>query len=141
MPVPAELDSHRKVLIVDDDPEVRFCLEKAFRRRYPQWQVQSSATGTEALISIGTSAPHLIVLDMVLPGMDGVEVCRILKAKPETRAIRIIGISGKRELSPRQLKEYAVDAFLLKPLDLVALLDLASELMGAARPGAVALGD
>lgn len=138
MPIPTELATRKKVLLVDDDPEVLSCLEKAFRRHSSLFQVQSSRTGTEALIAIGRETPDLVVLDIVLPGMDGIEVCRILKAAPKTREIRIIGISGQRELGPRKQKEYEVDAFFQKPLDLVELLGKSAELLGVALPGAVA---
>ncbi len=140
MPIPPELATRKQILLVDDDKEVLSCLEKTFRRHSSAFQVRSCATGTEALIAIGTAVPDLVVLDIVLPGMDGIEVCRILKAKPETRDIRIIGISGQRELSPRKQKEYAVDAFFQKPLDLVELLEKSAALLGVALSGAVARG-
>lgn len=140
MPIPPELSPLKKVLLVDDDPEVLSCLGKAFRRHSALFQVQSSRTGTEALITIGHEAPDLVVLDIVLPGMDGIEVTRILKAGEKTRELRIIGISGQRELSPRKQKEYAVDAFFQKPLDLAELLAKSAELLGVAFPGAVARG-
>lgn len=140
MPVPPELRAAKKVLIVDDDAELRRCLERAFQRRPDAFQPESCETGTEALIRIGRDLPDLVVLDIVLPGMDGIEVCRILKSKPDTRAIKIIGISGKKTMPVSQRKEYAVDAFFQKPLDLVELLAKAAELLGVELPAPAARG-
>jgi excisionase family DNA binding protein len=131
IPIPAELAGQEKrVLIVDDDSEIARLIEKAFRKRSKDFQTEVCHSGVDALIRIGQAVPDLVVLDIVLPKMDGCQVCRILKTRPETRGIKIIGISGKSTpLTEKNLAEYEVDAFYRKPLDLVALIAKSAELL------------
>jgi excisionase family DNA binding protein len=130
MPMPAGLDPRRRVLIVDDDADLARMLEKAFARRRG-WDVETCGDGLEALLRIGGEPPDLVVLDVVLPKMDGVRVCRVLKSSPRTRGIRIVAISGQRPpVSEKTLREVGVDAFFRKPLDLPALLTECGALLG-----------
>jgi CheY-like chemotaxis protein len=72
-----------------------------------------------------------VILDLVLPKMDGLQVCRVLKAKAETRDIRIIAISGKKPpFNEKKPSEAKIDAFYRKPLELAELLGKCSELLG-----------
>jgi excisionase family DNA binding protein len=119
------------VLIVDDDVELTRILTRAFTRRGEEFKVDVCHAGIEALIHIGQSRPDLIVLDMVLPKMDGLQVCRVLKSKAETQNIKIIAISGKKlPFNEKKLSEVNIDAFFRKPLDLIALIDKSCSLMG-----------
>lgn len=128
--LPPELSSRMRVLIVDDDPEISRIIEKTFGRHPRLFQTEVCDNGVEALIRIGQEPPDLVILDVVLPKMDGVQVCRVLKAKPETRGIKVIGISGKRlPFSEKRLSETKADAFFRKPLDLDVLLAKAVELL------------
>ena len=132
IPLPTGLagDARRKVLIVDDDEELARLLAKAFGRHPEAFRTEVLHSGVDALIRIGREVPDLVVLDIVLPKMDGCQVCRILKSRPETHAIKIIGISGKKYLlAEKKLAEYQVDAFYRKPLDLAVLVAKAAELL------------
>ena len=138
IPVPPELSARpRRVLIVDDDAEVARVIERVFSRRGAAFEAETCHTGIEALIRIGQAPPDLVILDIVLPKMDGMQVCRVLKSKPETRGIKILAISGKKppfnEKKPQTAK---IDFFLRKPLDLPELLAAAEELLGLAAPAA-----
>ncbi|MBI5208577.1 MAG: response regulator [Elusimicrobia bacterium] len=134
IPLPEELRSGpKRVLIVDDDAEVTRMIEKAFARQPERFQTEVCHNGVDALIRIGKSPPDLVVLDIVLPKMDGLEVCSIMRSKPETRGVKVIAITGKRlSLTEARLRERGIDAFFAKPLDLSALLAKASELAGVA---------
>lgn len=132
IPVPAELSSRpMRVLIVDDDVEVTRVIERAFAHRAGTFSTEVCHTGIEALISIGQAPPDLVILDIVLPKMDGMQVCRILKSKPETQGVKIIAISGgkKTPFNEKKPQEAKIDAFFRKPLDLVQLLDKTAELL------------
>lgn len=130
IPLPPELSSRNRVLIVDDDVELAAIIERAFRRRGDLFETEVCHSGVEALIRIGQQPPDLVILDIVLPKMDGAQVCRILKRKPETRGIKVIAVSGKRlPFSEKKLAATKVDAFFRKPLDLDVLLAKASELL------------
>ena len=130
IPLPPELVSRTRVLIVGDDVEITRILSRAFRRHPKIYETEVCHSGVEALIRIGQQPPDLVILDVVLPKMDGVQVCRLLKAKLETRAIKIIAVSGKKmPFSEKRLLEAKVDAFFRKPLDLDELLSKAAELL------------
>ena len=131
VPIPKELQpGPKRILIVDDDPEVRRVLEKAFARHQESFKVETCDNGVEALIQIGQAPPDLVLLDIVLPKMDGFQVCTILKAKPETRNIKIIAVSGKKAgWHEKSLAEHKIDAFFRKPLDLTQLVEKAAELL------------
>jgi excisionase family DNA binding protein len=131
IPIPAELEEREKrVLIVDDDAEMARLIEKAFRKHAKDLRPEVCHTGVDALLRIGQDVPDLVILDIVLPKMDGFLVCKMLKTRPETRSIKIIGISGKKvPITEKNLSEYSLDAFFSKPLDLVELLAKSSELL------------
>src|SRR5258706_52949 len=74
--IPAEFRHQKKILIVDDDKTNLKLLEKSFQRFLPSTSVQTTTSGFEALVSVGKDVPDLIVLDVVMPGLDGIEVCK-----------------------------------------------------------------
>ena len=80
------------ILLVDDDPSNRVLLRRILERR--QHQVLEAADGEQALVLAGSERPALILLDVQLPGLDGYEVCRRLKADPETARIPVIFLSA-----------------------------------------------
>jgi two-component system alkaline phosphatase synthesis response regulator PhoP len=85
------------VLVVDDDPTVREVVATYLRR--DGLDVLEAADGPTALAADADAAPDLVVLDLMLPGMDGVEVCRRVKGDPVTRGIPIIMVTAKGEES------------------------------------------
>jgi excisionase family DNA binding protein len=128
IPIPAVLTERIRVLVVDDDEETAKLFVRAFSR-HKEYEAESCGDGIEALIRIGRRPPDLVILDIALPKMDGVQVCRVLKSKPETRGIKVIAVSGKR-LPEKKLHEVGVDAIFRKPVDLVELLAMSAEVLG-----------
>ena len=132
-PIPKELAAHpRRVLIVDDDVEVALMIQRAFARGGGTFETEVCHNGMEALIRIGQAPPDLIVLDIILPKMDGIQVCRVLKSKASTREIKIVAITGKKisAADKKRLEEVNVDALFRKPLDVAPLLMKSAELLG-----------
>ena len=130
IPIPPEVAGRARVLIVDDDEEFARVVERMFSRHPEHYETETCADGVDALIRIGQAPPLLVILDMVMPKMDGMQVCKVLKAKPETRKIKIIAVSGKKlAVSEKRLLEIGVDAFYRKPLDIAELLAKAAELL------------
>lgn len=84
---------HQHVLVVDDEPDilelVRYNLEKE------GFAVTGVATGEDALAAARTKLPDLVVLDLMLPGVDGLEVCRRLKSEPATQQVPIVMLTAK----------------------------------------------
>ena len=81
-----------KILVVEDDRELLKLLEKKLLE--VGYSVVAVASGQEALDKTQSSMPHLILMDIMLPGMDGSEVVKKLKANPATQNIPIVFLSG-----------------------------------------------
>lgn len=127
--LPAELVSRRRVLVVDDEEETAKLIARAFAR-LPEFEVETCGDGINALIRIGRRPPDLVILDIVIPKMDGIQVCRVLKEKPETSGIKIIAVSGQKlPFSEKKLVDLDIDGFFRKPLDLKELTGRAVELL------------
>lgn len=92
MPIPRSLAgaSKRRLLIVDDDVAHLKALERTFKPFAHRLQVTLTSNGIDALVLVGSFKPHLIVLDVFMPEIDGLEVCRRLKANPDTRNIGVL---------------------------------------------------
>jgi len=105
------------VLVVDDDPVGRQAF--AFLLRDAGFEVQEASTGEEALRMAGDWKPHLVVLDVVLPDVDGYVVCRRLKADPATASMMVLLVSGLgSHVEDRVVGlEGGADGYLAKPVD------------------------
>ena len=104
------------ILIVDDEP--RNCKLLAILLQPEGYRTSSASNGEEALNAIIDSAPDLILLDIMMPGMDGYQVARILKANPLTSNIPIIMVTARMERSARLAGlEAGAEEFLTKPVD------------------------
>lgn len=113
--------SRKKIMIVDDEPHiielVKVCLEDT------EYDVIEAVDGEEALQKIKESQPDLILLDIMLPKMDGYEVCRILKEDPETKSIPVVMLTAKGQEEDRNRGlECGVDAYMTKPFSPLKLL-------------------
>lgn len=130
IPIPPEVAGRARILVVDDDEEFAGMVKRAFSRHPEHYEADVCGDGVEALLRIGQAPPVLVVLDMVMPKMDGLQVCKVLKSKAETRKVKIIAVTGKKlAFSERKLEEIGVDALFRKPLDINELLLKAAELL------------
>ena len=120
-----------KILVVDDEPDLLRMLEVAFEQR--GHSVLTAATGTEALVTAEGERPDLIVLDIIMEGMDGWEVLKLLKLDPDTHDIPVVMLSARVEARDkiRGLQEGAVD-YVTKPFSVRALVDTVESVL--ARP-------
>ena len=107
------------VLIVEDDPDVSKILQTLLESQ-GGYSVTTAADGINALMVVGRERPDLMILDIKIPGVDGIEVCRQIKADPKGKTA-IIAISGQPDSSAKALAAGA-DAFVSKPLDPEGLL-------------------
>jgi excisionase family DNA binding protein len=125
MPVPRTLApaSRTRVLVVDDDPKQLASMERLLKPYANRLDAVFVDNGIEALVKVGSFRPHVVVLDVFMPHVDGIEVCRRLHTNPETRSIDIIIASG--QLTP-EIERKALDAgarrCLHKPVRIDALL-------------------
>lgn len=86
-----------KVLVIEDEPDILEVIQYNLERE--GHKVLACRNGEQGLSRIRTDNPDLVILDLMLPGMDGVEVCRQVKSDPVTRAIPIIMVTAKSEES------------------------------------------
>lgn len=85
------------ITFIEDEPDIQDIV--AYNLRREGYQVSSALSGEDGLKLISRNLPDLILLDLMLPGMDGLEVCRHLRTQPETRNIPIIMVTAKGEES------------------------------------------
>ncbi|MFH1691815.1 MAG: response regulator [Candidatus Omnitrophota bacterium] len=122
IPIPDTLArSNKSILVVDDDREALDELSSALRAE--GFEVNLAFSGFEAGKKVYVSKPDLILLDFMMPGMDGFEVCSILKSDKETASIPIIAVTalnGGDEVE--KIKKCGVKLYFSKPLDLARLI-------------------
>ncbi|WP_228061803.1 response regulator [[Phormidium] sp. LEGE 05292] len=109
--------STKRVLIIDDEPDVRAvvqgCLEDV-----AGWDVVTAASGQEGLVKVIADKPDGIVLDVMMPGMDGLAFLRELRSRPEGRSIPVILLSAKVNLTdPQVIFELRIKGIISKPFD------------------------
>jgi adenylate cyclase len=110
----------REILVVDDAPANVRLLEAILVTR--GYRVRAAASGEEALRAVATQRPDLVVLDVVMPGMDGIEVCRRLREEPATRALPVLMITASDDAVKIPALEAGADDFIAKPFDQPELL-------------------
>jgi two-component system phosphate regulon response regulator PhoB len=107
--------SKRKILIIDDEPDVLDMLKRQLDRTDDYISI-SAPDSVSGITQARQEAPALIVLDLMLPGMSGLEVCRILKSEAATRQIPIIMLTAKAEEVDRIVGlEFGADDYVTKP--------------------------
>lgn len=111
----------KKVLIVDDEPNIVISLE--FLLEQAGYAVQVARTGLEALHLTGSFGPDLILLDVMLPGLNGYEVLQKLRENPYHQHIKIIMLTAKgREVEMTKGLELGANAYVTKPFSTRELL-------------------
>lgn len=113
-----------KIIVIEDEPDIAEVIEYNLRRE--GYEVGSSRDGEDGLRLVRSEPVDLVLLDLMLPGLDGIEVCRSLKADPQTRGIPIVMVTAKGEESDIVLGlGVGADDYITKPFspkELVARL-------------------
>jgi excisionase family DNA binding protein len=121
----------KRVLIVDDEPTVVTFIEGALLLE-GKYELATAGDGFDAGQQVITFNPDLIILDIMLPGMDGFEVCRRVKTDAATQHIKILAVTGfATEENVRRILHTGADDYLAKPLKLQDLQDKVAELLGS----------
>ncbi len=124
------------VLVVEDEPAQREVL--AYNLEAEGFRLVKAENGEDALIMVEEENPDIIVLDWMLPSMSGIEVCRRLKTRPETRGIPIIMLSARSEEVDRvRGLETGADDYVVKPYSLVELMARVRAQLRRTRPATV----
>ena len=117
------------VLIVDDDPSVRELLRMYFTR--DGFTVREAATGPEAVEAAASGEPDLVILDIMLPGMDGYEVCRSIRSQRDTPIIFLTARDD--EVEPIVGLELGADDYVTKPFNAREVVARAKAVLRRAR--------
>src|SRR5437588_1815269 len=108
------MNTRQKILVVDDEPEAVELVE--FNLKQAGFEVASAADGVEALTKTRSLLPDLIVLDVMLPELDGMEICKMLRRDKTTAKIPIIMLTAKAAEIDRVLGlELGADDYITKP--------------------------
>ena len=125
------------VLIVEDEEPIKVLLTYNFESE--GYRVRATSSGEEVGRMIADERPNLIILDWMLPGISGIEVCRLLRAKPETRDIPIVMLTARGEESERvRGLATGADDYVVKPFSVPELLARAKSILRRVDPDAVA---
>jgi excisionase family DNA binding protein len=119
-----------RVLVVEDEPEVLHVLTRLVAAHPCQPLIETAVDGYDALIKVGIFKPSFLLLDVVMPKLDGLEVCRRLRANPETRDIRILAVTGRTEMVQSVLAAGA-DSCITKPFAFDALNQAIDKFLGS----------
>jgi len=121
------------VLVVEDEPAQRELL--TYNLEADGFRVAGAASGDEALMLVDEERPDLILLDWMLPGVSGIEICRRLKSRPETRGVPILMLSARSEEVDRvRGLETGADDYVVKPYSVIELMARVRGQMRRTRP-------
>ncbi len=124
------------ILIVEDEPAQREVL--SYNMQAEGFQVRGAENGEEALLMISEEAPDIILLDWMLPNVSGIEICRRLKARSETREIPVIMLSARsEEVDKVRGLETGADDYVVKPYSIAELMARVRNQLRRRRPAAV----
>ncbi len=127
-----EIEKGKRVLVADDDQSVVDAIRYLLMAQSDKYEVRVSHDGYETLIATGDFKPDLLIMDIRMPKIDGLEVCRRLRQNHNyTHGIKILAITGHSEAYDRELVlDNGADEYLLKPFDKKSLLALVQRLIG-----------
>lgn len=111
----------KRILLVDDDITLKTALIRYLQKR--GYSVQDASSGTEALMLFEQNPPDVVVSDVIMPGMDGLEFCRRLRSSRSGQLVPFIFLSGRKDLDDRiQGHQMGADDYLVKPFEPKELL-------------------
>jgi DNA-binding response OmpR family regulator len=121
-----------RILIVDDEPNIVISLEYLMRRE--GFETAVAGDGEAALAALEKAPADLVILDVMLPRMNGFEVCRRIRADPRWRSLRILMLTAKgRDTEVEKGLGLGADAYVTKPFSTKDLVAQIRALVGAAR--------
>jgi DNA-binding response OmpR family regulator len=120
----------KRILIVDDEPNIVISLEFLMKRE--GFETEIAADGEAALEALARNRPDLVVLDVMLPKMNGFEVCRQIRSSPDSRDLKILMLTAKgRETEVARGLGLGADAYVTKPFSTKDLVAQIKRLLGS----------
>jgi DNA-binding response OmpR family regulator len=118
------------ILIVDDEPNIVMSLE--FLMRKSGYQVSIARNGTEALDAVDRTAFNVVLLDVMMPDVDGYQVCRYLRQRPDRAGTRVIFLSAKsKDADIQKGYDAGADLYIPKPFSTRQLMEKVKEMLQA----------
>jgi DNA-binding response OmpR family regulator len=119
----------KSILVVDDEPNIVLSLE--FLMEEAGYEVRTVSDGEEALRAIKEKLPDLILLDVMLPKLDGYEVCLAVRANPAWKDVRIIMLTAKgREVDQEKGLAFGADDYITKPFSTREMVSKVKTILG-----------
>ena len=107
----------RTVLVVDDEPDIREVVRRILTTLGAELRIEEASDGYEAGIKIGTLQPDLVIMDVMMPKVDGLSLCRSIRENPDTRHIKVLAITAFPEQDNiKKMYDAGADLCLMKPL-------------------------
>jgi excisionase family DNA binding protein len=107
----------RTVLVVDDEQDIREFIRRVLGEMAADLKIEEASDGYEAGIKVGSLHPDLVILDVMMPRVDGLQLCKSIRDNPETRAIKVLAITGFPEHDViKRMYDAGADLCLIKPL-------------------------
>ena len=124
MPIPPEIETTpTRILIVDDEVAITQLISKAIKANHGDYEIIQAHDGFRAGTLVATHKPDVVILDLRMPGMDGYEVCRLIKSQEATKHTEILAMTAyPSEENINRIKECGARVCLTKPLDMDLLL-------------------
>lgn len=111
-----EMSGSFRVVVIDDDPDLR-SLIKLTLEFTAGWEVTTAADGPEGIEAVRALKPDAAVVDIMMPGMDGYEVCRQLRVDPRTSEVPIVFLTARKELDAERVASVGAAGVVVKPFD------------------------
>lgn len=125
----------KKILVVDDEPEIVDFIRDLLKDALPH-QFEAVSDGFSAGRLVHVFAPDLVILDLLLPGVDGFQVCKMIRQDPETKSTKILAVTGYDSTEIRnKIIDSGADDYLGKPLEYQQTLEKISTLLGIKTKG------
>jgi len=107
----------RTVLVVDDEPDIREVVRRILATLSVELRIEEASDGYEAGIKVGTLQPDLVIMDVMMPKVDGLSLCRSIRENPGTRHIKVLAITAFPEQDNiKKMYDAGADLCLMKPL-------------------------
>lgn len=133
MPVPEELHPSRakRIVVVDDEPEIANLAMRVLGAGGAGYEVKTAPDGYTAGRLVHSMLPNLVVLDIRMPGIDGIAVCRSIKTNPATHHAKVLVVTAyATDENVKRLRDLGAEDFLEKPFDGPALTRKVRKLIG-----------
>jgi excisionase family DNA binding protein len=136
-PTTSDSKATKRILIVDDDPAIVELFQDLLSRD-TRLETRAASTGYDAGVQTESFRPHLVLLDFMLPDINGNLVCSRLRANPNLSGVRILCVSGVVDQTEIQsLRDAGADDFIKKPFDIHHLFTRVYDLLGIEHPSSV----